>query len=266
MESRPPRTRSAPAALWHRLRPRLARPLARLALRALPPLQHLYLRTVFATSRVDLSALDEAKTWAREHGGLVALFWHEAIYALPHACERAGIRGHALVGHGDAGDLVAALLERCGHVAVRGGASRRASRRSASALRRLIAELRAVPGSILALAVDGTHGPALGLKLGGPLLARETARPVALVCLAASRCLRLPTWDRLAIPLPFGALRACVDGPHFAPPDAREPGGLERWREELEARLLELRARSYSELRSTEPDSFARSVRCRRVE
>jgi 3-deoxy-D-manno-octulosonic-acid transferase len=221
---------------------------------------------VFATCRIDLSALAETERWAASHGGLVALFWHEDIYALPYACERAGIRGRALVGHGDAGDLFAALLERSGHVAIRGGSSRRASRRAPSVVRQLIADLRTAPGAILALAVDGTHGPAHELKLGGPLIARETRRPVALVHLAASRSLRLPTWDRLAIPLPTGSLRCYVEGPHFAPASASDPAGLELWRAELETRLLALRARSYSDFGLEPPASFARIVRCSRVE
>lgn len=252
--------------LWHRLRPRVAQPLARIALRWLPTLQLSYLRLVFATSRVDGAALAPARRWAAEHGGLVALFWHEEIYALPYLCGRAGFRATALVGHGDAGDLVAALLERCGHVAIRGGASRRASRRSPALVHQLIAAQRASPGAILALAVDGTRGPAHELKLGGPVVARECGIPIALVRVWYRRSLRLPSWDRLAIPLPWNEIRCWLEGPHFAPEDAQQEAGLERWRAELERRLAALALQSYSAFGAAPPESLARIVRCNRVE
>ncbi len=260
------RRRSPWHRLWHWLRPRVSRPLARLALRCLPALQILYLRCVFATSRVDSSALAPARRWAEARGGLVSLFWHEEIYALPYLCGRAGLRATALVGHGDAGDLVAALLERCGHVVIRGGASRRASRRSPALVHHLIAAMRSSPGAILALAVDGTRGPAHQMKLGGLMVARECGIPIALVRIWYRHSLRLPTWDRLAIPLPWNEIRCWVDGPHFAPEDAQQDAGLERWRVELERRLAELAAHSYSSFGASPPESLARIVRCSRVE
>ncbi len=260
MEAQTRRARGLRQRLWHRLRPQLSRPLARLARALLPPLQQAYLRLVFATSKVDAAALRSARDWAEQQGGLVGLFWHEEIYALPYLCAREGIRVHALVGHGDAGDLVAAALERCGHVPIRGGASRRRSRRAPGLVHRLIAALRESPGAILALAVDGTHGPAHELKLGGLVVAREAGLPIALVRVWFRRCLRLPTWDRLAIPLPWNEIRCWLEGPHAAPADAHSDAGLERWRAELERALAAQALRSYSEFGASPPETLARSI------
>jgi lysophospholipid acyltransferase (LPLAT)-like uncharacterized protein len=207
---------------------------------------------VFATSRVDPGNASELGRILAAHGGAVALFWHEEALTAPYAWARAGFRGHALVALGDAGDALARILARCGHAVTRGGSSGRGSRRRHHRVRELALLLRQREGALTALAVDGTRGPAYHLKAGGLLVARESGRPVVLVRVWPRRCLRLRSWDRLAIPLPFGEIRYYVAGPY---PVARElrRAALEPLRRSLERELAELAARSYDDAGQPRP-------------
>jgi lysophospholipid acyltransferase (LPLAT)-like uncharacterized protein len=59
-------------------------------------------------------------------------------------------------------------------------------------------------GGGVALTPDGPRGPAEEMAEGGvSLLAKASGAPVLLVGLAAHPCLRLSSWDRAVIPLPF---------------------------------------------------------------
>jgi hypothetical protein len=85
------------------------------------------------------------------------------------------------------------------------------------------------------------------------VIARECGRPVVLVRTWYRRCLRLNTWDRTAIPLPFNRIHYYMEGPYFAPPDANTEAGLERFRLRLEQDLIALAARSYDDLGQPRP-------------
>jgi lysophospholipid acyltransferase (LPLAT)-like uncharacterized protein len=244
--------------LRHRLRPLLARPLAALGARLAPPLYLAWMRLVFATSRIDPGNLSELAPLLAAHRGAVALFWHEEALLAPYAWARAGVRAHALVALGDAGDGLARILARCGHAVTRGGASRRGSRRRHHRVRELVAWLREREGGLTAIAVDGTRGPAYHLKPGGLLVAREAERPLVLARVWAGRCLRLRSWDRLAIPLPFGAIHYRLLGPFPVPRELRG-ASLEPLRQRLERELAGLAARSYREAGQRVPSALTPS-------
>src|SRR5205814_250581 len=92
--------------------------------------------------------------------------------------------------------------------------------------------------------IDDEVGPVHGSR-GGLVVARECAKPVVLVRTWAKRCLRVPTWDRMAIPLPWNRIRRAYRGPFFAPEGADTPEKLEPFRLEMERELAELAAESY---------------------
>ncbi len=249
----PPSRRRGPLrALRHRLRPLVARPLAALSARLAPALYRGWMGLVFATSRVDRGNLDELPHILAAHGGAVALFWHEEAMTAAYAWARAGVRAHALVALGDAGDALARILARCGHAVTRGGSSERGSRRRHHRIRELARLLAEREGMLTAIAVDGTRGPAYHLKPGGLLVARESGRPIVLVRVWPRRCLRLGSWDRLAIPLPFGEIRYYLAGP-YPVPRALRGAALEPLRRRLERGLAELAARSYDDADQPRP-------------
>jgi lysophospholipid acyltransferase (LPLAT)-like uncharacterized protein len=201
---------------------------------------------VWRTSRVEDRGLSRLHDVVAEHGGAVALLWHEEVLGVAYAYPRLGFRPHTLASRSNAGELVTRLLERCGYVVFRGGASSGRARRHAAVWRRMIRHMRSAEGAIYGLTVDGSRGPAYRLKRGALVLARECGAPVVLVRTWYARSLRLPTWDRSALPLPFNRIRYAMRGPYAVPADARSRAGLEVFRHRLEDELVELAAESYA--------------------
>ena len=195
---------------------------------------------VWRTSRVEDAGLGRLGEIATRYGGAVALVWHEDALVAPFACARLGLSPATLVSVSDAGEIAARMLERCGFAVLRGGSSRRASRHRPHALRELLRHARQEPGGVCALAVDGSGGPRRRLKRGAVALARASGRPIVLARVVAWPSLKLPTWDRLALPLPFGRIRLELRGPFATPPEAATAQGRERFRAWLERELTDL--------------------------
>ncbi len=224
----------------------LSGPALRVLHGVLPPLYIAYMRLVWATSRRDEIGLAEARSLLEEHGGFVGLCWHEEIAAAPWAWSRFGIRPHTLINQSDVGDLITGIAERCGCVVFRGGSSRHKSRRRPTVVRDMIEHMREQAGVIYGIPVDGSRGPRYHVKRGALVVARETGKPIVLARLWYRHSIRLPSWDRLALPLPWNQIRIQLAGPYFVPPEARTRAQLEPLRTRLEGDLSELAAASYA--------------------
>jgi lysophospholipid acyltransferase (LPLAT)-like uncharacterized protein len=235
-------TPHAATTFRRRTRRLVARPLARVAATALPRVYTVWMAFVWRTSRVEDAGLGRLRDLVAAHGGCVALVFHEDALLSAWACRRLGLRPVTLVSRSDAGEVASRILARCGFEVLRGGSSRRASRHRPLALLALIRHLRRQPPALCAVSVDGSHGPRRSLKAGGLALARAARKPIVLARIASRPCLRLPTWDRLALPLPFGRIRLELRGPYPLPEDAATRAGLERLRARLEREMLAMTA------------------------
>ena len=239
--------------LRHELRPWITRPLMRLHLALFPTLYLLYMRFVWATSRIVDHGLSRLFEISAEHNGAVGLLWHEEVVTVAWGYAYLGFRPHTLASLSNDGAVITRLLERCGFVVFRGGSSDRNSRRRSDVTRELTEHMKTTDGVIYGLTVDGSKGPPYRLKRGGIIVARDCGRPIVLVRTWYQRCLRLDTWDRTAIPLPFNRIHYYMEGPYFPPEDADTEAGLERFRLRLEEDLIALAARSYDELGQPRP-------------
>ncbi len=149
------------------------------------------------------------------------------VFAFFHGQQMALLRGVGrrhlltLVSRSKDGELQTGVLGQLGFRIVRGSSSRG----GASALRRLVLELRA--GGDAAFAVDGPRGPFGVPKAGAAFAAAHSGVPLRPVASAPRRAIVLGrSWDRFEIPLPFSRV-AIVVGPPFDPALATEyPGSL----------------------------------------
>jgi len=245
---RAPRRRSSLARAFRKhVRPLFSKRLSRLAAAVVPTLYVLYMRFVWRTSRIEGQDDFRLTELAAKHDGAVALLFHEEILSVPYGYPYIGIRGHALVSAGESGEVLARMLHRCGYALVRGGSSGKA-RRVEGVIDEMIEHMRSTPLVIYGIAVDGSKGPAYRMKTGGIVIARDCDKPIALVRTWYKRCIRLRTWDRLALPLPFNVIRYYYRGPYFVPASARTQQGLEDLRLELEDALIDLAAQSYADM------------------
>ncbi len=239
--------------LRHAVRPWITRPLMRLNLAFFPTLYLLYMRLVWATSRIVDYGLNDLFAISAKHNGAVGLLWHEEVLTVAWGYAYMGFRPHTLASLSNDGAVITRLLERCGFVVFRGGSSDRESRRRSDVTRELTEHMQTTDGVIYGLTVDGSKGPAYRLKRGGIVVARDCGRPVVLVRTWYRRCWRFDSWDRTALPLPFNRIHYYMIGPYFPPEDAHTEAGLERFRLQLEADLIALAARSYDELGQPRP-------------
>jgi lysophospholipid acyltransferase (LPLAT)-like uncharacterized protein len=175
-----------------RLKNRLER-WAKLSL--LPPVGAALLWGIAATMRPETRGYEEIDAWYRSGGHIILAFWHAQQLMIP-----AGYRGtgaHVLISqHGD-GEIIARIIARFGHQAVRGSSTRG----GAGALRALIKLGRA--GEDLVVTPDGPKGPRHVAKLGVVQLAKATGLPIVPLAFACSTKQLFPSWDQFMVPYPF---------------------------------------------------------------
>lgn len=243
------------------LRRRVKRPAAALATRVAaflaPPAYLLYMGFVWRTSRVVDHGLEALRPLAASRGAVV-LLWHEEVFGAPYVYHRLGFRAQTLVNSSGVGDIATKLAGRIGFEVHRGGSSGRGSRRRPFALRRVIRGVSGRPGTLVGLLVDGSRGPRYQLKPGALLVARETGLPVVLARVWWSRCWRMPTWDRAAVPRPWSEIHVHARGPFEVPARSEGPAAFDRTRERLETELRRLAADSHRALGQVPPDELLR--------
>ncbi len=171
-------------------------------------------------------------------GGVIVCFWHSRI-ALSPACwplHRAQAP-RALISLSPDGQFIAGAVQRLGFPAIR-GSSRKDSdpandKGGLSAFRDVLKWIRG--GGGVAITPDGPRGPVEQMKEGAPMLAKLSKAPVLFVGLACRPAIRLGSWDRAMIPLPFGRGAIVWDGGAPVDRDA-EPAVLANlWAEQLSA-------------------------------
>jgi hypothetical protein len=171
---------------------------------------------------------------AREQG--IYVIWHNRlplaliIYRYLVRLRQRPPKLAAIVSASQDGGVVARILEHFGAQPVRGSTSRRGPQ----ALRELTTWARR--GYDLALTPDGPRGPRYVLQSGPILAARFTGLPVVPVSYGTRWRIRLKTWDRFLIPLPFGRVDFKV-GEALSVPRGASEAEMETLRQTLEERL-----------------------------
>lgn len=240
------------------MRPLFSKRLSRLAALVVPVLYVAYMRLVWATSRIEGRDRFTLNRIAAEHDGAVALLWHEEVFTVAFGYPYIGIRGHTLASVGESGEVIARMLRRCGYVVFRGGSSSGPTRRRVGVLDDMIEHMRRTPMVVYGLTVDGSKGPPYRMKTGGIVIARDCDKPIALVRTWYQRCVRLRTWDRMAIPLPFNVIRYYLRGPYHVPADAADEAALTRFRDQLEDELIDVAVESYRDAGQAVPPSLVK--------
>ena len=131
------------------------------------------------------------------------------------------------------GAFLAAILEALNIQPVRGSSSRR----GAQALLELTSWVER--GYDVAITPDGPRGPCYAAQPGVVSLAQLTGLPIIPVGFQAHRKIRLKSWDRFQIPLPFSRCDIILEKPISVPRDATD-ARREEIRKQLEQTLKEI--------------------------
>jgi lysophospholipid acyltransferase (LPLAT)-like uncharacterized protein len=162
---------------------------------------------------------------------------HEGMMMLPyHFRDRTG--GVVMVSRSRDGDLIADTVERFGMRAVRGSTGH-GGRDALDMMVHALTYEHVSAGVI----VDGPRGPALEAKAGAVTLARATGLPIVPGTWWARPIVRVKSWDRTIVPLPFSRIAFAFAEPLFVAPDA-DDAAMEAARVELTRRLGVARGRA----------------------
>ena len=130
------------------------------------------------------------------------------------------------------GAWLEAFYSWSGIFAVRGSSSRGGSK----AIRALVKKLR--DGHDIGITPDGSQGPKYSAKPGGLLVARVANSPMLLLSFEYGRHIKLKSWDRFVIPLPFS--RVLVRTKLFRVEEILEQHSIEQVTDNLNRELMKL--------------------------
>ncbi len=201
---------------------------------ALSVLAYLVTRLLGATLRF---RLQDDSGQIRLDSPRVFLFavWHNRIGIMPTAYRHylRRTRLATLVSASRDGEILARTLKRFGFQPMRGSTSRRGPQ-SLLEMTRSIGD-----GFDAVITPDGPRGPAEVVQPGIVTLSKVTGVPITPVSCSVSRCIRLKSWDRFIVPLPFARCHIHVGKPIEVPRDA-DDALLEELRLRLQATMRSL--------------------------
>jgi lysophospholipid acyltransferase (LPLAT)-like uncharacterized protein len=191
-----------------------------------------YLQLILRTVRWRHENLDAVEPTLAGSGPAIALVWHGRLPLCLSIAPQWGRRDtRALISPSADGEFIAQALARAGFPAIRGssakkGADAAKTRGASAAFRETLSWLKG--GGALVITPDGPRGPNEVIARGAIPDRRTNGRAsVHWVGIAARPALRVDTWDRPMIGLPFGRGAVVWDGPLAR--RAGDEGGVQRW-------------------------------------
>ena len=165
-----------------------------------------WMRLCFVTMRWSRENEAAAQAVWDQGGGVLCVFWHSRIGLSP-ACwplDRAQ-PAKALISLSADGEFIAKAVARQGFPAVRGSSTNKDKTEKAKGGTQALRDgLKQLKVGALALTPDGPRGPARQMAEGLPLMAKLSGAPTLFIGLSCSPAIRLNSWDKAVLPLPFG--------------------------------------------------------------
>lgn len=183
--------------------------------------------------------IDRSEFLARQPDPAIYCIWHNRLALSMTAWDfirkhrRGTPRLAALVSASKDGGLLAGVLDCFGVQPVRGSTSRRGPQ----ALRELTTWARR--DYDLAITPDGPRGPLYVVQDGVMSLAQLTGHPIVPVSFNLGWKIKVKSWDKFQIPLPFSRCEMIFEKPIVVPREAT-PEEREKLRVELETKLRDI--------------------------
>ena len=152
-----------------------------LKLSVLPPIGAAVIRGLGRSMRIDSQGHEQVDALYRQGRHIILAFWHAQQLMVALELESRGIEVSALISQHQDGEIIARIISRFGHRAVRGSSTRG----GALALRELIRLGRS--GADLVVTPDGPKGPRQVAKLGVVQLAKATGLPIVPLAFSCSK-------------------------------------------------------------------------------
>lgn len=167
------------------------------------------------TTRVYWFKTPESEALEKGGKGFIYAIWHNQQLFLLYPYRRQKVA--ALISQSSDGEYIARCLPKFGMIAVRGSTTRGGAR----ALIRLLQAMR--DGYHPMLTPDGPRGPIYKVQEGILFLAKKTGCPIIPVGSALSHKIKVHSWDRMRVPLPFGKTAFYYGTPIYVKSDEDMP-------------------------------------------
>lgn len=188
-----------------------------------------YVSFAFRTSRWQRSGCEDMDAAVASGAPVIFVLWHQRLIMAPFIFDTSLGRICALTSAARAGRLAGQILVRLGFETIPMSSHKRHVALSREVLR------RTKEGCSIGIAADGPRGPAR-VSSGVPITwARMTGCRVFTVAFAERRVLKMPTWDKQMLPLPFS--RGVLICQEWTDPVPKKPS-----EDEAEALRLSLQA------------------------
>lgn len=163
------------------------------------------IRLLIKTLRINIVNGENVSQAAKNKKNFVCAFWHGFMMIgwFIHRQNNAA----ALVSMSKDGDVLSTILEKWKYNVLRGSSSTGGN----DALTGMIMLLR--EGYTLAITPDGPRGPIFKMKAGAIISAKKSNVPLYLVGIGIKKKIRLKSWDRFEIPLPFSRVLVIYSDP-----------------------------------------------------
>lgn len=159
----------------------------------------LYTRLLFLTCKIKRVGNKEAIAYIQSNKPVLLLGWHSRFLVFPSIAKELGSFSALVSSHRD-GNALKKYLEMHPIKVVQGS-----SRRGAlAAVKQLMHELK--QGQNLVITPDGPLGPRFKVKGSIVSIIKKSQVPFTLMCYSATKCIKLNTWDKFIIPLPFSTI------------------------------------------------------------
>lgn len=160
------------------------------------------LKLYYSTLRWEMDA-EDAKALKDQSRPILFVIWHNRSLLVPAIYQRFRCpeRFTCLISPSKAAAWEARFFESYGIHCARGSSSRR----SIQATREMLQAHR--NGNDIGISPDGPSGPLYQMKRGAVMMARKTQSPLLMMGAESRAAIRLKTWDRHFIPLPFAKIR-----------------------------------------------------------
>lgn len=185
------------------------------------------------TSRTTVVNRHHYEEQRQKNHGVIFAVWHAnivpGVYLYHYSLGGKQLLG--MVSRSADGEMIAQVLQKFGAQTVRGSSSRGGS----TALLQMTERMK--DGKDGFFAVDGPRGPAHQVQPGVVKLAQLSGAAILPCGVSVRPCLRLKSWDRFKIPLPFNRTVLVLGDPIRIPGQA-DNNELEHWRRRVEESLL----------------------------
>ncbi|MCP4112295.1 MAG: lysophospholipid acyltransferase family protein [Desulfobacteraceae bacterium] len=174
----------------------------------------LFIDFLFSTTKIETKGFENVKEIVNSRKFINA-FWHSRLLLINYIYK--GWDGAILISKSEDGEIIARIIRKQGHEAIRGSSSKGGLRALAKIIESLNQRIRPA-----VITPDGPQGPRFKVQPGAIIMAKKTGYPIVPMSYSAKKIKVFASWDRFILPYPFTKCLVIYGNPVYVPENADE--------------------------------------------